>query len=68
VGPRVGLDAVERENLARPGIEAGPSSPSLYRLSYPDSPLLSLVPNSIGTSTVVLTERRHMRQAMDSGY
>jgi hypothetical protein len=36
VGPRAGLDAAEnRINLALPGIEGGPSSPSLYRLSYP---------------------------------
>jgi hypothetical protein len=27
----------EEENLAVPGTEPGPSSPSLYQLSYPDS-------------------------------
>jgi hypothetical protein len=32
VGPRTGLDAVEKRE-----IEPGPSSPSLYRLSYPGS-------------------------------
>jgi hypothetical protein len=34
VGPRAGLDAVEKKkNLPRPGIESGPS---LYRLSFFD--------------------------------
>jgi hypothetical protein len=38
VSPRAGLDAVEKEKmLPIPGIEPRPSSPSLYRLSYPDS-------------------------------
>jgi hypothetical protein len=38
VGPKVGLDAVEKKkNLTLAGIESGPSSPSLYRPSYPDS-------------------------------
>jgi hypothetical protein len=29
----------EEKNLTMPGIERGASSPSLYRLSYPDSPI-----------------------------
>jgi hypothetical protein len=40
VGPRAGLDAVEkRKILPLPGIEPSPPSliPSLYRRSYPDS-------------------------------
>jgi hypothetical protein len=38
VDPSVGLDAVEkRKKFALPGIEPGPSSPSLYGLSYPNS-------------------------------
>jgi hypothetical protein len=43
VGPRAGLDAVKkRKNLAPPGIEPPSSSPSLYRLSYPDSSVVSM--------------------------
>jgi hypothetical protein len=41
VGPRAGLEAVEkRQILPLPGIEAQPSSrsPSLYQLSYPNFP------------------------------
>jgi hypothetical protein len=38
VNPRAGLDAVEeRKILPLPGFDHRPSSPSLYRLSYPDS-------------------------------
>jgi hypothetical protein len=38
VGPRAGLDAVEKiEILPMPGFEPRPSSQSLYRLSYPGS-------------------------------
>jgi hypothetical protein len=38
VGPRAGLDVVEKRNiLLLPGFEPRPSSPSLYGLSYPDS-------------------------------
>jgi hypothetical protein len=38
VGPRVDLDAVEkRKVLLLQGFEPGPSSPSLYRLNYPES-------------------------------
>jgi hypothetical protein len=44
VGLRAGLDAVEkRKILPPPGIEPGPSSPSLYRLSYPDSYPLRII-------------------------
>jgi hypothetical protein len=45
VGPRASLDAVEQRKTlhfreSNPGLPAG--SPSLYRLSYPDSPLNEL--------------------------
>jgi hypothetical protein len=46
VGPRVGLDAVERRKILHyrelnPGHPA--SKPSVYRLSYPNSKTLSVV-------------------------
>jgi hypothetical protein len=43
VSPRAGLDAVEKGKiLTLPGFEPGPSSPSLYRVSYPDSSIFKV--------------------------
>jgi hypothetical protein len=43
MGPRAGLNDVKNRNISPlPGIEPRPSSPSLYRLSYPESYLYIL--------------------------
>jgi hypothetical protein len=59
VGPRAGLDAVEkRKLLILPGLELQPLDcpaliQSLYRLSYPGSPfLINLIEHSVARETV----------------
>jgi hypothetical protein len=43
VGPRTGLDTVEKRSLALPEIEPGPSSLSLYQLAYPVFSLVGVI-------------------------
>jgi hypothetical protein len=65
VGPRAGLDAVEkRTNLALPGIKPGPSSPSLYGLKVCNVNAVNFV-NGVSQKRPTIRYRIHSSPPLD---